>query len=768
MGKIGIITCGKEPNYGACLQALATQHKIAELGYEAELMNYSFMDEKIYSPLHQKHLRAFISSALFYPLRKSLHIAFQDFREKHMKYSAMPLFTPEDFMYVCGEYDAFLVGSDQVWNPNLGINTDITLLRFYENGPRRLSYASSFGVSSLSDEQQNVYRSALAKFSYISTRETTGKQLVYSLTGRDSVVSLDPTMLLSAEEWGQYEESIRINEPYVLIYDMRHSSMVMETAKKLAEAKNCQVLALSRIVIRDKKIRTLYGISPGHFLSLIKNAEAVVTDSFHGTVFSITYKKEFYSYCSRQGMKIGSRITNILSSLGLDHRLIYDAYGTTFSGIDYDSITRRLEKMRAVSIEYLKKILAGEEVTQADCVSHLCCPKTEKQLEHVGEKENNSCCGCGACVALCPAGAVTLKANKEGFAYPLVDEGKCIHCRKCLKVCAFEDSYCDENSHKPIRAYIARSADEKILKNSASGGMFTLLSDEVLTRGGCVYGAVYNDDGNVCHIRTQISEERDQMRGSKYVQSDAQQIYEAVHQDLQNRREVLFTGTPCQNAGLRSYLAHKRADTSGLLLCDIICHGVCSPEVFKDYLAFIGKKTGKITAINMRDKKYGSGYNMTIWGEKGTYHKKGGDDPYIRLFQLNLALRSSCFACPMKRVERISDVTIGDFQKAPEFFPEFADRKGVSVVLINTSKGEELFKSVKNKLNFAESTMEAAMQVNLHAQIDNIRARDKFFKKYQEEDFVKLLKQYTTLGIKNKMIYLAKQTIKKIIGRRER
>ncbi len=765
MKKIGIITCGKEPNYGACLQALATQHKVTNMGYEAELMNYSFMEEKLYSPLKQKTLRSFVSSTLFYPLRKSLHTAFLNFRKKHMKYSSKQLFTPEDFARVASDYDAFLIGSDQVWNPDLGIDTNITLLRFYENGPRRLSYASSFGVSSLSKERELVYKEALNKFEHISTREETGKTLVNNITGRESVISLDPTMLLDANEWSKYEEKSGLDEPYVLIYDMRHSQKVMDTAKKLAEIKGCKVVALSRIVIQDKKIRTLYGISPGQFLDLFKNAEAVVTDSFHGTVFSITYQKEFYSYCSRQGMKIGSRITNILKSLGLSERLIHDGAEVEFSEISYDSVTELLKKMREVSLGYLKKILASQEISQEDCVTKLYVKEEAKALKHVGEKEKDACCGCGMCAVDCPANAIKMKVNDEGFMHPQVDEKSCINCGKCLKVCAFENTYCDEFCNEPINAYIARTEDGNILKKSASGGMFTLLSDAVFSKNGKVYGAVYDDKGYIHHIGTNETAQRDRICGSKYVQSDMNGMYENIKEDLQNGLNVLFTGTPCQTAAVHSYLSETKTDMSKLILCDIICHGVTSPAVWRKYLDFVGEKVGKIISINTRDKKYGSGYNMTIFGEKATYHKKGSDDPFIRLFQLNCPLRSSCFACPMKRIERISDITIGDFQKAPQYFPEYVDKKGVSVVLTNTEKGVSLFEEIKNGLNYKESSMEAAMQVNLYTQIENSNIREVFFNKFKNEDFIKVLKAYTTLGAKNKIIYLLKEFIKKCIGR---
>lgn len=764
MKKIAIITCGREPNYGACLQALATQKKVAELGYEAELMNYSFMDEKSYLPFRQKSLRSFASVMLFYSLRKSLHIAFERFRNKYMKYNDEKLYTSFDFRRICSEYDAFMVGSDQVWNPDLGIDVDITLLRFYESGPRRLSYASSFGVTSLAEQMKPIYRDALSQFESISTREVSNKQLVKELTNRDSVVSLDPTMLLTADEWRPYEEKSEIDEPYVLIYDMRHSPMVMETAKKLAEQKGCQVVALSRIVIRDKKIRTLYGVSPGQFLYLIKNAAAVVTDSFHGTVFSITYQKEFYSYCSAQGMKIGSRITDILSLLGLENRLIHDDIKPKFSSIDYGGVIHLLNQMRTVSLNYLKKMLAGEEITQSDCVTSLWREKA-KPLFHVGQKSKAACCGCGACAAICPVNAINMNADDDGFVHPVVDEKRCIHCQKCSQACAFDKAFNGGGDfHNPLQAYIARSTDDAILKISASGGLFTLLSDVVLSDGGSVFGAIYENNA-VRHVCAHSKEDRDRMRGSKYVQSDTSQIFGAVLNELQAGKRVLFTGTPCQNLALSSYLAEKDADCSNLILCDIICHGVSSPAVWEKYLAFVGSKVQNIISVNTRDKKYGSGYNMTICGEAATYHKNGSDDPFICLYQKNLPLRTSCFACPMKRLERVSDITIGDFQKAKTYFPEYADQKGVSVVFINTPKGESYWNIIKSKLDYKQSTIEAAMQVNLYKQIESSAERNRFFEKFHNLGFITLLKQYTTLGAKNKIKYNVKQIIKKCIGR---
>ena len=766
MKKIGIITCGKETNFGACLQALATQHKINELGFDAEIMNYSFRDENYYSPFHQYNIRSFVSSVLFYRLRKSLYFAFQRFREKNMKYSRIPLRKPEDFLCVCNEYDAFLVGSDQVWNPYLGIDIDITLLRFYKNGPERLSYASSFGVATLPEHLRSYYKEALDKFTQISTREVTGKQLIKSLTGRDAVVSLDPTMLLTDSEWSQYEEEYKFNERYVLIYDMRHSSAVINTAKKIARKKGCQILALSKIIIKDKMIQTLFGISPGQFLYLFRHAEAVVTDSFHGTAFSILYHKEFYTYCSKAGMSIGSRITNILDALGLGDRLINDDSEIIFSEIEYNNVDERMSKMRLISLTYLRKILSGDTVMRDDCITNVFCTRENKRLNNVGQKNESECCGCCACSTVCPAGAISMEPNEDGFLYPTVDEGKCIHCHKCVDICAFENGSDDSNCCEPIASYIARTSDKETLENSSSGGMFTALSDEVIDAGGTVYGAVYTESGYVQHIRALTKQRRNDMRGSKYVQSDITKVYDEVLKDLRNGRDVLFSGTPCQNMALKSYLRYKDIDCSNLILCDVICHGVCSPIVWEKYLDFISMKVGKIKLINMRDKKYGCGYNMTIIGEKGKYHKNGNDDPFIRLFQLNLPLRKSCFNCPMKKTKRVTDITIGDFQKASLFYPDYDDKKGVSLVLINTEQGKSIFHRIKEGLDYKACSMEKAMQPNLHTQIRGRDSRDVFFERIKDTEFVDLLKKYTTLGMKNKTIYLVKQGIKTIIGRK--
>jgi hypothetical protein len=350
---IGILTCGMEPNYGACLQAFATQKVINEHGYNAELINYSFMSEKEYSPLSQKNLRSVLSSILFYKLRKGLHFAFKTFRDKYMDYSGERLTSPEQIKQIMGRYDIILVGSDQVWNPYLGIDLNITLLQFYDEGPLKVSYASSFGVSKLPEEKKYLYQQALSKFNKLSTREVSGNRIIYDLLGKDVPVVADPTMLLTSSQWDEYAEEVHINNKYVLIYDMNHSEEVRNIAGKVAAEKNAMIVALSRIILPGLGIKTLQNISPAHFLYLFKNAEAVVTDSFHGTIFSILYHKEFYSCCPKAGRMIGTRLTNLLELLQLEDRLVNNASNFKVYPVRYEDVDIRLEQFRKASINFL-------------------------------------------------------------------------------------------------------------------------------------------------------------------------------------------------------------------------------------------------------------------------------------------------------------------------------------------------------------------------------------------------------------------------------
>ena len=353
---VGIITCSREPNYGACLQSYATQIVIERMGYSAEILNYTFEDEKSYLFWKHKRISTQIACVLYYRLRKSLFKAFSEYHEK-MPYSQEIYRNVNDFQKAVDKYDIFLVGSDQVWNPELGIDTDITLLNFYTDGPKRISYASSFGISQLPDDCREKYITSLKQFDEISTREKQGKLIINDLLQKEVPIVLDPTLLLQASEWRKYQSNYQPKKKYVLVYDMQHSGKMIDFACRIAEKQGLSVYALSRIKIWNHKVKVLYGISPADFLSLVDHAEYVITDSFHGTIFSINYHKNFFAFCPQGAMHLSSRIINILDMLSLQDRLIDGEKGTGSELIDYNNVELKLRKWRNLSLQYLKNAL---------------------------------------------------------------------------------------------------------------------------------------------------------------------------------------------------------------------------------------------------------------------------------------------------------------------------------------------------------------------------------------------------------------------------
>lgn len=216
-------------------------------------------------------------------------------------------------------------------------------------------------------------------------------------------------------------------------------------------------------------------------------------------------------------------------------------------------------------------------------------------------KNPADCCGCTACASICAHNAITMKPDVMGFLYPKVDKNKCTDCGLCEKVCAFHENY-DKSLNLPLPvAYAARHKDMKEVETSRSGATFIAISDYIIENGGIVYGAGYTDHFRVIHKRAVTKEERNEFKGSKYVQSDLNGVFRQVKEDLRNGKIVLFSGTPCQTAGLHSFVGNKLREN--LFLVDIICHGVPSPFIWRDYLIYLENKYGsKICYVNFRDK----------------------------------------------------------------------------------------------------------------------------------------------------------------------
>lgn len=304
-------------------------------------------------------------------------------------------------------------------------------------------------------------------------------------------------------------------------------------------------------------------------------------------------------------------------------------------------------------------------------------------------KDNANCCGCEACAQICPKECISLNRDVEGFLYPKVNIENCIKCGLCENVCPVIHQ---DEKREPKAIYAAKNPDEKVRKESSSGGLFTMLAESVINRGGVVFGARWNEQWEVIHDYVETPDVIALFRGSKYVQSRIGDNYKKAKQFLQEGRQVLFTGTPCQVAGLRRFL---RKEYENLLLVDFICHGVPSPLVWKRYLQEIIKKRriGTIQSIDFRDKSEGwSNYCFNVKGSNSSFSEGNSANIYMRGFVKDLYLRPSCHSCPTKKLKSGSDITIADFWGISAMHPEFDNNKGVNLVVVNTTKGVDVYK----------------------------------------------------------------------------
>ena len=377
------------------------------------------------------------------------------------------------------------------------------------------------------------------------------------------------------------------------------------------------------------------------------------------------------------------------------------------------------------------------------------------------------CCGCTACASICAHDAITMEPDALGFLYPKVDESKCVGCGLCDKICQFNDNYDRSLNFKQPVAYAVRHKDIDELMKSRSGAAFVAISDYILEQGGVVYGAGYKEHFRVAHKRATSKEERDEFRGSKYVQSDLTGVFRQVKEDLKRGLIVLFSGTPCQTSGLNSYVGKKLREH--LILVDIVCHGVPSPFLWRDYIAYLEKKQGsQIITVNFRDKEL---FGWTAHKESYKF-KKGVEEKmtFTYLFNCHIMFRHSCGVCHFTNLQRPSDITLADFWGWQNNVPGMNDDdKGISLVLLNTEKGKEIFKAIRSLLEVKEVDVQNCLQLNLQHPTAIHPGRMKFEELYAKKGFEYVFNRYGEDGWRYKASKFKKEVkriIRNIIGRK--
>lgn len=363
-------------------------------------------------------------------------------------------------------------------------------------------------------------------------------------------------------------------------------------------------------------------------------------------------------------------------------------------------------------------------------------------MNSVKKVSTDDCYGCSACFSVCKNKAISMQMSDKGFFAPQISD-TCIDCGMCVKCCPALQSL---EKNTIMKCWAIKNMDDTVRENSSSGGAFSAIATDILNRNGVIYGAAFREK-RIVHLRTE-GNDYSILRKSKYVQSELGTTFSNVIHDLQSDKTVMFTGTPCQCAGLRALLSNKNIDTCKLLLVDFICHGTLSPMIFSDYIKYFEKKTDKIVVnFDFRDKS--KGWHRYIGRSDlsdGTYDNTSFESQlFISLFYSNYSFKESCYHCRFTTPDRCSDITLADFWGIEKRLPDIDDDKGISFIMACTEKGIDVIHSLSN-VQRIEVPFEWESQAHLHHPISRPADNDMFWKIYYQNGFKKIAAVYLKAG----------------------
>lgn len=654
---VGIVGWWSNLNYGGVLTYYSLYKAIENMGYSVVMLKKTISD------------------------KESVNEETVPYRFSKNHYNISPQFYHNEvnnFNELC---DAFVVGSDQLWNPKLiAYSGKQFFLSFATDHKKKISYSTSFGDTDHCDKEFiDRFGPFLHQFNKISVREDFAVDLLKNEFNIDAECVCDPIFLNGRKIFEELakESQMECNDEYVLNFILDPNNEKIDACKYIREKNNIKNFKNFTNLMKAEE-KDFYGefvyrnAEIVDFVKAYQNAKMIVTDSFHGTCLAIILNKPFISIANKtRGAK---RFVSMLNKVGLLERLVMNVSeiyenNALFSEIDYDHVNKNIVGMTKRGSRWLEKALKGIDNTVNDC--------------------RDVCTGCGACKVCCPVGAIHMECDSEGFWKPYIDSKKCIDCGLCKKKCiAVNPVY--KNDIEPD--CYAVMAEEEIRMKSSSGGMFTIAANYVLENGGYICGASYTDDFKVKHILIDDKSQLDKLRGSKYMQSEMGDIYIDVKHILDSGKMVLFTGMPCQVAGLYSYL---QRDYDNLITMDLLCHGITSSKVFEKYHKEILDQK-KLTRLEFKAKEpWGWHAGVNAYFEDGTrYSQPLEKDYYFIAYLKSISKNKSCGQCVCNKLPRQGDITIGDFWGINRNDPEMFDNKGTSVVLLNNEKGNNFFNTI--------------------------------------------------------------------------
>lgn len=677
--KVGIMTWFQYHNYGTSLQVTGTYKVLRKYGYESAVIDYKESGNPIF-----KHRKGVLKEG-FDIIKKRLQDhpyhryeekgrkeKFDAFLRENLKFTK-PVQLMSELESLNDEFDAFICGSDQIWAPSV-FNTHY-YLDFVLEDNKKIAYAPSVGLTQIDDENvRHQIKKYASKFSSISTREEQGSRIISEIIGRDVETVIDPTLLLTSKEWNEWASNNYENSaPYLLVYMLGKNERYWKIIEKIAKQLELEIKIIPvffKDLDRSGCIKEPVG--PADFLSLIKNASYVCTDSFHGLAFSINYGKKFCvfeRFKTNDRLNQNSRIYNVLNLFQLNSRLVNSNLDNViFDDINYSRVYEILNLERERSIKYLLDSLEKTEASKRECARNIF-------------QKSQMCCGCGTCKETCPVDAISIKLDEFGFHRAILDESKCISCGKCIKVCPYQNvNYEKHISGAELYSYI--DEDTKVLQESSSGGLAFRIANTGMEEGYCIVGCAFDPSQHRAKHIVLTPDEMNKLalfQGSKYTQSDFASI---THELILSERKQIIFGTPCQIAGMRNLLY----DRDNVVFVDLICHGVPSYNLYLKYLEYLkgcGLNTDAYLETKFRYKSKGWRDRYIHNTDSQTEYCKSQDsDPYFLMFEYGFCYSKSCYECPW-RDKSCADIRLGDY-----WHKKYSDNTtGVSMAAVFTEKG---------------------------------------------------------------------------------
>ena len=611
-----------------------------------------------------------------------------------------PLFHLRELEQLNDCADIFVTGSDQLWNWDISFRGTM-YQNFVHSDKKKISLATSCGA--LNDRVPNAkkkfIRDCLMDFDAISVREEFSKTLLRKKYGVFAHTILEPVFWLDKEEYAEFVADSWITVPkksYLLAYILDPNDQKLAFLNQMAVKLQMEVITvpdgkheISRSAWDMNDYIHKYPNCKPHtevvdLLKLYANASFVVTDSFHGTCFSIIFQRKFVAICNEQRGK--DRFYHLLNLFGLQDRLVKSNelnFDENFKqDIDYVRIENIITTEREKTFQWIKEVLDRPKKN-----NHIC-------------KVKKSCIGCGACASICPVDALTMVMGQYGYYQPKIDADKCIDCGKCKQVCPAIEKPATNNTSAP-ELYECILNDKNELKKCSSGGAFPLIANSILEKNGVVYGVAWGDNFCAEYRRIDTKERLQELQKSKYIQGYTGSIYRTVKEDLERNLTVLFTGTPCHVAGLYKYL-DKNYDN--LITIDLLCGYSPSTEFFQQYLVEdCPAATLKSYEFRTKDPRWcGDCLTLTLTltnGEKQIRHGTR-EDAFQRAFHPHIMCPEHCERCNYSKYPRIGDFTIGDFWWVEKRDITIDTKDGVSAILLNNDKAKKLINDMQNENAF--------------------------------------------------------------------